>query len=121
MTKITIHLPPPISTNAIWRSNRGRVHRSKTYNSWYVAAGWEWRAQHHRQPQSISGHYRAILVLDRARYRKNADLDNYYKGISDWAAATGLVENDKLCNGILIRWGTAKEAPLGARLVLRKC
>ena len=36
-------LPP--STNALWRSNRGRVHRSKEYDSWRTTAGWELKAQ----------------------------------------------------------------------------
>lgn len=78
-------------------------------------------AQKKGQPAGISGAFRAILVLDRAKFRKNSDLDNYPKGTLDFAQSMGLIENDKLCNGILIRWGTKEEAPLGARLVLRKC
>src|SRR5262245_49041474 len=40
---IEMQLPPGV--NALWRSNRGRVHRSSQYESWRTSAGWEIKLQ----------------------------------------------------------------------------
>lgn len=37
-TTLTLALPP--STNSLWRSNRGKVHRSRRYVEWLKSAGW---------------------------------------------------------------------------------
>lgn len=118
MTKLTLHLPFPISTNALWRSNRGRVHPSAAYVAWKAQAGLEWMAQKKGQPKGISGAYKSILILNRDK-RGRKDLDNYEKCVWDFCQAHGLVQNDNLCEAKYTRWGSSKEAPLGVKLVLR--
>jgi hypothetical protein len=39
-TVTTIELTLPPSTNALWRSSRSNVHRSRRYIEWLTAAGW---------------------------------------------------------------------------------
>jgi crossover junction endodeoxyribonuclease RusA len=118
MTKITMHLPFPPSTNSLWRSSRGRVHLSAKYKAWLNTAGYEWIAQKKHQPNGISGHFKAILILNEDM-RSRKDCDNHAKAPLDLAKQHGLIVDDKLCDAILIKWGSPKKAPLGARLVLK--
>jgi Holliday junction resolvase RusA-like endonuclease len=105
----------PPSTNLIWRSDRGRVHKSKAYTDWLKQAGYEWLRQRREQSRSIDGNFKAILVLDKGQ-RSRKDLDNRIKAVLDFCAENDLVEDDKLCDAILVKWGLA---PLGAHIVLK--
>lgn len=121
MTRITAHLPMPISINALWRSNRGKVHRSKAYMAWLQQAGQEWLLQKKNQPQTISGRFSAQIILARPNDKRRRDLDNFStKAILDLCKVHGLIDDDYLCEKLYIRWGTSKEAPSGARLILKK-
>jgi Holliday junction resolvase RusA-like endonuclease len=117
MTRIVVDLPYPLSINQIWRSSRGRVYRSAEYTAWIKQAGLEWLFQRKSQPRTISGPFSAYLVL--VRQTKKSDLDNLSKCILDFCQAQGLITNDNLCEKLYLRWGSAKEAPLGARLILK--
>jgi len=104
----------PPSMNEIWRSNRGRVHRSKVYISWLQQAGLQWLTQKQSQPRSILGHFKAILVLDNGQ-RGQKDCDNRGKAPLDFCKVHGIISDDKFCDAILIKWG---KAPAGAKLIL---
>lgn len=114
MTKIVMDLPFPPSTNELWRSNRGRVHLSSVYRSWKMAAGMEWLSQKPKQPKNIPGNFRAILVLDQNQ-RGQKDCDNRAKSVLDFCKAHQIIDDDKYCDAILIKWGMAKS---GAKLTL---
>lgn len=81
-------------------------------------AGQEWLLQKRLQPKSITGAYSAILILVKPDKRRR-DLDNLVKVLKDFAVQQGLVVDDSLCEKLYIRWGNKKEAPLGAKLILR--
>ena len=117
--KITVHLPYPPSVNGIWKHGRGSSFLSKQYTAWKKLAGQEWLTQKKTQPRAITGAYGAILIAVKPDKRRR-DLDNLTKVCKDFAVQHGLVEDDSLCDKLYVRWGTSKEAPLGAKLTLRK-
>jgi len=115
MTRISIHLPMPPSTNLIWRSDRGRVHKSREYTDWIAQAGYEWLRQRKDQPKGLQGNFKAILILDKTQ-RGRKDLDNRVKAILDLCKTHSIIVDDKLCDALLIKWGTA---PMGVHIVLK--
>ena len=118
MVRIVVHTPLPPSVNHIWKPKRGGSYLSKQYTAWKLLAGQEWLLQKKNQPRGISGPYGAILILVKPDNRRR-DLDNHTKAIKDFAVQHGLIEDDSLCEKLYVRWGTKKEAPLGAKLTLR--
>ena len=119
MTRITLHLPLPPSTNRLWRANRGKVHRSKVYLSWLQEAGLQWLTQKQSQPKSIAYSFTAQVVLVRPDKRRR-DLDNHStKALLDFCTLHQVVVDDSLCEKLYIRWGKPSEAPLGCRLILK--
>ena len=116
--KLTIDLPFPPSVNAVWRSNRGRVHRDKKYSAWESDAWGHWLQQKPTQKlKSIEGHYALKIILNPPDKRRR-DLGNYDKALSDFLQTAGIVHNDCLCLDLHIVWGGDEDAPLGARLIL---
>ena len=105
----------PPSTNQIWRADRGRVHRSKVYLDWLKDAGMQWLMQRREQPRHISGNFKAILVLDKTQ-RGTKDADNRIKATLDFCKEHQIIEDDKLLDALLVKWGTA---PMGAHVVLK--
>ena len=83
-------LPWPPSTNAIWRSYRGRVVRSAAYKSWQVRAGKEIMVQRpgrHKGPVSVH--------IELASPTKRAfDIDNRVKPILDLLVDMQIIEGD---------------------------
>lgn len=118
MTKIVMNLPFPPSVNSIWRGGRRRVFRSQVYIDWTNVAGKCWLAQKTTQPKNISGSFSAVLILSPPD-KRHRDLDNYLKGVLDLCKLHRVIDDDHLCRRIYLRWGTPKEAPMGARLVLK--
>lgn len=103
MTEIVLSRLPP-SQNRIWRSNRGRVHRSSKYTDWLVSSGYEIISQ---RPANVSGPYRLSVALVRPDKRRR-DLDNVgFKAISDLLKSVGVIDDD--CNAEMIsaRWVTS--------------
>lgn len=117
---ITLHLPFPVSTNAIWRSGRnpktGKVctFRQKRYLSWVKAAEGYFYEQHGNRMPKITGNFRASIVLSSAR-RASKDADNFTKSPLDFLQRVGLIANDKFCDGLTVEWGTA---PMGCLVTL---
>lgn len=116
--RIVIHLPFPVSVNAVWRGKAKGAYRSKAYRAWIQQAGLGWLPQKKNQPRGISGAFGAILILAKPDKRLR-DCDNYLKVCLDFCQQHGLVTNDHLCEKLYVRWGTKSEAPLGAKLTLR--
>lgn len=81
-------LPAPPSVNGLWRSDRGRVHRSKRYVNWLRSAGWELKT---RKPPTLKG---AVKIEIRAGHSA-ADLDNLFKALLDLLVAHQVLADDK--------------------------
>ncbi len=62
----------------------------------------------------IKGEFQAEIILNPPDKRKR-DIDNFHKALLDFAQANGIIENDHLCQRLLVTYG---EAPLGARMIL---
>ena len=97
----TIDLPLPPSTNALWRSNRGRVHRSRRYLAWLKEAGWELLTQ---RPKRITGGVEIRIAIGRPDNRKR-DLDNVAtKAILDLLTAHQIITDDSKVTSLAARW-----------------
>jgi crossover junction endodeoxyribonuclease RusA len=103
LVELTLPLPP--SANAIWRSNRGHVHKSAAYKAWLTEAGWEVRSQH---PDKIEGAYRLSIEATRPDKRRR-DIDNLIKPVSDLLCFVGINEDDYFCQKVSAEWITAGE------------
>ncbi len=121
MTEIVLNLPFPISVNAIWRSNRGRVHRSAAYTKWQNEADALLLTQSGWRGKVIPCRFHATLILNEGMMRANADLDNAAKSTVDLAKRLGLIRDDsiKYMRQLLIKLGDDTNAPEGARLILK--
>jgi Holliday junction resolvase RusA-like endonuclease len=112
--EITVDLPLPPSVNQIWRSARGKVHRSKLYLDWTTAADMTVMANRQYPKRKIVAEFCAHVVFDHSG---RGDLDNRIKAVLDWAQSRDLIRNDSDCRRLTAEWG---EAPAGCRLMLRE-
>jgi len=79
---------PSISTNAIWRSVRGRNIKSKKYREWVEAAGAELEAQ---KPCCVPGAYGVRIALPKGC---RLDADNAAKAWLDLLRNHNVVDGD---------------------------
>ena len=115
---ITIDLPFPISTNALWSYGRKNVRASAEYTKWKSAADAIAMVQKtFRGLKTIETQFIAIILI--ADHRK-IDVDNCAKSVLDWAQSRMLIANDSMCNELTIRKVPLKEVPTGARLIIRE-
>jgi len=90
------------------------VYLNEKYRRWKADAGDLLMVLHQlRGVNPIAGPFSAEIVLRKVR----GDLDNRVKALLDAAQAFGMVENDKDCEDLRVRYG---EAPHGCRLILRE-
>jgi Holliday junction resolvase RusA-like endonuclease len=117
---IEIDLPLPTSTNRIWRRGHARstgrtwTYLSKSYVTWKGKAAEALKAQFPQLPAKIVGPFDVNLVITRSK-RYKLDLDNRIKAALDFSVQSGLIEDDKYQNRVVVEWG---RAPMGARLTL---
>lgn len=121
MIDIEIDLPIPISVNAIWRSNRGGVHRSEAYAKWQKEADALLLSQRGWRNKKITGKFTALLLLNERMMNQSSDGDNFMKAPLDYAKRIGLIVDDsiKYARQWTIKLGDDESAPCGARLILR--
>jgi len=67
-----LDLPLPVSTNRFWRAGRGKVFRSKEYDSWIKAASWELLAQ---RPGQVEAQVDVSNALGRPQDNRKRNLD----------------------------------------------
>lgn len=88
-------LPIPPSVNKIWRSNRGRVHRSKTYDIWVAQADAVAIEAGLLRTDVIAEKVSITITVARGKgFRRGRDLDNLIKPILDWSVRYGLLVDD---------------------------
>ena len=100
---VSLILPPPISTNALWRnvriSGRQRTLKSADYRTWETNAMLVINTQ---RPGCVKGAYAMkVTVSNKCRI----DLDNCLKSVGDVLQKMGIIENDRLCAKIEIKRG----------------
>ena len=116
---IVLDLPLPISTNAIWRSDRGGVHKSAKYKAWIKSAGALYLTQK-RRIKPILGRFHATIILNEQMMRSNQDLDNI-KCLMDIAKSFGLIVDDsiKYMRQFSVELGNDQTAPYGCKVILK--
>lgn len=104
---IILRLPPPISTNAIWRSfvrgGRATTIKSADYRKWMVDAGAMLEAQ---RPGRVEGAYKLSIALP---IKCRIDLDNTVKAYSDLLETHQVVANDRLMQRLEVWRGEETE------------
>jgi crossover junction endodeoxyribonuclease RusA len=104
MTPFTLPYPP--SANRIWRNTPQGTKKSAAYRSWLAEAVGMMRLQ---RPAKVLGKYVLSIVVTRPDKRQR-DLDNLAKPISDALKLGGIIEDDHLCDTLILAW--ADEAPV---------
>ena len=104
---ITIASVPP-SANRMRKhfldKNTGKVRSVKddAYKTWKQNAAWELRSQ---TKEKIIGPYSLHIHVQRDWGSKRArDIDNTIKPVSDALVASGIVEDDSLCEAVSAKW-----------------
>ena len=101
MPILDLKLPP--SVNQLWRTGRGKVFRSSTYDAWRKEAGWELLAQ---RPGRVEGPVEVSIALGRPDARKR-NLDNAAtKAALDLLVEHQVISCDSLVTSISARWDT---------------
>lgn len=95
-----IAVPYPPSVNRIWRNVRGKTLKSAEYRAWLAEALVALRAQH---APAVKGSYSLAIVADRPD-RRQRDLGNLEKAISDLLVHAGVIEDDHLAKSIIMAW-----------------
>lgn len=97
---IDIMLPMPPSANAIWRGTGARVVKSVEYKRWLVHAGMVIQmAKAAGEIRPFAGKYMLLLALPPTM---RGDIDNRHKAVNDLLQSVGLIENDSLCECLLV-------------------
>ena len=109
MVEIEISAKPP-SVNQMYTNvpGRGRILTSR-YRTWKQAAQWDCV-----KAGKVAGPFMAQITVDRSMRHKNADVDNLIKPLMDLLQSQNIIENDKLCEDLRIRWGDA-----GGSIIIR--
>ena len=105
----SVTLPNPLSTNALYynKAKKGRV-KSNAYKAWIREAGAEILASGMRP---IKG---PVFVSITVSTKSRNDIDNNAKCVLDLLESQGIIENDKLVEGLHI----SKADRLGALVVV---
>lgn len=84
------------------RDGKVRSVKDDAYKDWKESAAWELRSQ---SKEKIIGPYSLHIHVQRDWGSKRArDIDNTIKPVSDAVVASGLVEDDSLCEAVSAKW-----------------
>lgn len=105
---IRIHLPFPPSVNAAYGNGGNKRGRHKTiqYVDWIKEASTAIKAG---MRQGL-GKYTINICLMRPDKRQR-DIGNYEKCVSDFLVMHGVIQDDHLCQSLLMTWGENLPAP----------
>lgn len=97
----TLSAPPPSVNNLFATVRGGRRIKSKAYQAWLTAAGWEIRA---RCIPLTAGPVSVDYQVERPKDRRRRDVENYCKALSDLIVACQVIEDDSLIERVTIGW-----------------
>jgi len=109
-----LDLKLPSSVNQLWRTRRGKVFRSSTYDAWRKEACWELLAQ---RPGRVEGPVEVSIALGRPDARKR-HLDNA-AGKTVLDCAHQVIEDDSLVTSTSARWDHT--VPAERAMIVIKC
>ena len=96
---VALHLPFPVSVNAMYKNIGKRRAKSQRYRDWITAAGWALKTQYRGTP--MQNDIMLQIALSPPDNRKR-DLDNLSKGLQD--LLTGTVISDDSQIKLLFLW-----------------
>lgn len=108
---VTLEYPP--SANRLWRNVKGRTLKSLEYRNWLAHMAWHCAAQ---GETPLDGPFSVHIMVNRPDNRAR-DIDNLCKPILDAVAASGLIENDSLCQKLTIEWVRGQDKAVKVFLV----
>jgi len=94
---ISFALPFPPSVNGLFPGDGKRRWASKPYKAWRI------EASAYVPNETIKGHYALMIRFDRPD-RRARDCANYEKAVSDLLVSKGVVEDDSLCDRLILDW-----------------
>lgn len=96
-----IHLPFPVSVNAMYRnvSGRGRV-KTKRYKEWIKAA----EAGLGGDPLGFVAGPVMLQIFVRRPDKRKRDISNLIKGVEDFLVTKNIIEDDSLVEDLNIAW-----------------
>ena len=95
-----IQLPYPPSVNSIWKpTGKGGIYKDAKAKAWATEVGWLVRAS----GVKVRGPFIFSLTAHRPDKRAR-DIDNLAKVVLDALQAGGAIENDSLCQAVVMRW-----------------
>jgi Holliday junction resolvase RusA-like endonuclease len=86
-----LHLPFPVSVNAMWSDGKTRRHKSQRYADWLLEAGY---ALNRQKPPSVPGKVALLYEVQEGRDNRRRDLVNLEKGCTDLLVKHGIIEAD---------------------------
>lgn len=108
---LTLNYPP--SANRLWRNVNGKTLKSAEYRSWLACMSLHLQTQ---REKPVDGAFTAHIMVNRPDNRRR-DIDNLVKPILDAVAASGVIENDSLCQKLTIEWVRGQSAAVKVFLV----
>ena len=97
---VFINLPFPPSANGLYANRKGGRYRTKRYETWANAAGWDIKEQ---KPKRLEGRYHITLMVERKDNRKR-DLSNLIKAVSDLLVEHQIIQDDSLEERVVLQW-----------------
>lgn len=104
MSGFVLHLPMPPSVNR-FTSRLG--NKSPIVRKWIDRADAIVRSNG-KLPKKVSGDFEAFITWD-LDYFGHRDIDNSVKPLLDYLQRLELIDNDKKCWSLEVRWGDAPE------------
>ena len=106
---LSVNLPRPPTTNNLYATNKatGRRYRTKRYETWLVAAGYDVNRMSHSK---VSGDIQIVLALGRDRNKdgsfskRRMDADNFIKATLDLLTKHKLIDDDSYAQDVRIFW-----------------
>lgn len=86
-----LHLPFPVSVNAMYADGKTRRHKSQRYADWLLEAGYLLNRQ---KVEPIKGPYEIRYVFQEGQDGRWRDAFNLEKGCTDLLVSHGVVEGD---------------------------
>jgi crossover junction endodeoxyribonuclease RusA len=105
--------------NRIHGYGRGRVYRSSEYKAWIAEANVAWLQQRNRLPvKRIKGRY-TLEVLVYPPDKRQRDVGNLEKVVSDFLQMIEVIENDYLSKWVKFEWADPPYTNDGIELTVR--
>lgn len=106
MIKICLPFPPSVNSAYANGGNKRGRHKTAQYLDWITEASTKIKAS---MRQNI-GAYSLNICLERPDKRQR-DLGNYEKCVSDFLVMHGVVRDDHLCERLVMTWGEGLPSP----------